>query len=187
MVLTGLNDRPARMLDRALSFRDARANDAAELVEIARDTYIETSGQSYPAPDVRQYMESHFSLGAMQADIADPQTEIRVAFAGRRMVGYCKLGAVTLPGEAEPLPSLQLHRIYVSRARQGVGVGRILLTWAIERARQRGAKSLWLRVSHGARFTIRVYESRGFQTMGEAPVQVGSSTDTERMMRLLLD
>ena len=174
------------MLDRALSFRDARANDAAELVDIARDTYIETFGQSYQPGDIRSYMDAHFSLDAMQADIADPQTEIRVAFAGRRMVGYCKLGAVTLPGEAEPAPALQLHRIYVTRARQGVGVGRILLTWAIERARQRGAKSLWLSVWRGARFAISVYETRGFETMGEVPVQIGSTTDTERLMRLRL-
>lgn len=174
------------MLDRALSFRDARANDAAELVDIARDTYIETFGQSYQPGDIRLYMETHFSLDVMQADIADPQTEIRVAFAGRRMVGYCKLGAVALPAETDPQPALQLHRIYVSRARQGVGVGRILLTWAIERARQRGAKSLWLSVWRANTFAIGVYESRGFETMGDVTVQIGSTADTERLMRLLL-
>lgn len=175
------------MLDRALSFRDARENDAAELVDIARDTYIETFGQTYQPGDIRQYMESHFSLEAMRADIADPQTEIRVAFAGRRMVGYCKLGAMNLPEDGDPRPALQLHRIYVSRARQGVGVGRILLTWAIERARQRGAKSLWLSVWHGAQSAIRIYESRGFEIIGDTPIQVGSSFDTEQMMRLVLE
>ncbi len=174
-------------MDRALTFRDARANDAAELVEIARDTYIETFGQSYQPGDIRQYIETHFSLDVMQTDIADPQTEIRVAFAGRRMVAYCKLAAPTLPVTAEPAPALQLHRIYVSRARQGVGVGRILLTWAIERARQRGAKSLWLAVWRANTFAIGVYESRGFETMGDAAIQVGSATDTERLMRKLLD
>jgi diamine N-acetyltransferase len=173
-------------MDRALSFRDARADDAPELVDVARDTYTETFGQIYQPGDIRRYLDENFSLEVMRQDVADPTTEIRVAFAGRRMVGYCKLGAFALPVEPDPRPALQLHRIYVTRARQGVGVGRILLTWAIERARQRGARSLWLGVWPGNAFAIKVYESRGFEAAGDAAVQVGSTFDTERLMRLVL-
>ena len=174
------------MLDRTLSFRDARTDDALDLVEIARDTYVETFAQRYQPSDIRQYMDAQFTPERMRSDLADPQTEVRVAFAGRRMVGYCQLGPMTLPEDPDPRPALQLHRIYVSRARQGVGVGRILLTWAVERARQRGAKSLWLSVWRGNTVAIRVYESRGFETVGETPVQVGAAFDEEKVMRLEL-
>lgn len=122
----------------------------------------------------------------MRADLGDPEVEIRMAFSGRRCIAYCKIGPVKLPTDVGPEPALELHRVYVSKIRQGVGVGRILLTWAIERARQRGAKNLFLGVWQGNHRAIAVYETRGFDKVGTYKFKVGETEDDEFIMRLRL-
>jgi ribosomal protein S18 acetylase RimI-like enzyme len=175
------------VLDRGLTFRDARPEDAGDLAEIGRETFSETFGHLYPPAHLKSYLDEAFTPDVMAADLRDPEVEVRVAFAGRRMIAYCKLGPVKLPTAAEPKPALELHRIYVSSARQGVGVGRILLSWAMDRARQRGARSLFLGVwKHNDR-AIAVYQSRGFVTVGDYLFKVGETLDDEVIMRQLID
>jgi diamine N-acetyltransferase len=173
-------------LDRDTTFRDARENDAADLAEIGRDTFVETFGAAYPAADLKQFLDETYSIEKMKADLQDPEVEVRMAFSGRRVVAYCKIGPVKLPIDTGPEPALELHRVYVSQTRQGVGVGRILLTWAIERARRRGAKNLFLGVWQANERAIAVYLSRGFEKVGTYKFKVGDTLDDEFIMRLHL-
>jgi len=173
-------------LDRELTFRDALAKDASALAEIGRDTFVETFGDLYPPGDLRQYLDETYSVDRMSSDLADPEVEIRMAYSGKRMVAYCKIGPCKLPFDVGPEPALELHRVYVYQARQGVGVGRILLAWAIERARQRGAKNLFLGVWESNERAIALYESRGFEKVGTYKFKVGDTLDDEFIMRLKL-
>jgi len=174
------------VIDRDTLFRDARMEDAAELAKVGRETFIETFGHLYPAADLKTYLDHTYSLETASRELADPAVEVRVALTGRKIVAYCKIGPVKLPIDTGGLPSLELHRVYVYRDRQGVGVGRILLTWAIERARQRGARQLFLGVWERNARAIAVYESRGFERAGTYKFAVGDTLDDEIIMRLKL-
>lgn len=174
-------------MDRELTFRDAHDTDAADLADIGRDTFVETFGHLYSPSDLKRYLEDTYSVEKMKEDLRDPQVEIRMAYSGKRMVAYCKIGPVKLPTDVGPDPALELHRVYVYQAGQGVGVGRILLAWATERARQRGAKNLFLGVWEGNQRAIALYESRGFEKVGTYKFKVGDTLDDEFIMRLRLN
>jgi len=174
-------------LDRQLTFRDALESDAADLAEIGRETFVETFGRLYPPADLKAYVDETYSVERMAADLADPEIEVRVALSGKRMAAYCKIGPCKLPIDTGPGPALELHRVYVYRARQGVGVGRILLAWAIERARRRGAANLFLGVWESNDRAIALYRSRGFEAVGTYKFKVGETLDDEIIMRLPLN
>lgn len=174
------------MLDRTLSFRDASEKDADELAGIGRETFVETFGDLYPPSDLKTFLDGAFTPELMLADLHDPETEVRICLSGKRIIAYCKIGPCKLNTYDAPLPALELHRVYVSQARQGVGVGRILLTWAIDRARARKAKSLFLGVWQGNERAIALYKSRGFDTVGTHHFHVGKTVDDEYTMRLVL-
>lgn len=173
-------------MDRDLTFRDAQLKDAAGLAEIGRDTFVETFGKLYTPGDLRNYLDDTYSISRMEADLKDPEVEVRIAFSGRKMAAYCKIGPCKLPFDVGPEPALELHRVYVYQAGQGVGVGRILLAWAIERSRQRGAKNLFLGVWESNERAIALYESRGFEKVGGYKFKVGDTLDDEFIMRLRL-
>lgn len=174
------------MLDRALTFRDAREADAADLSEIGRETFSETFGHLYSASDLRDYLDENFAIDRMREETRDPEIDIRICLSGRGMVAFCKIGPMKLPVDTGSEPVLELHRIYVFKSRQGVGVGRILLTWAIDRARQRRAKALYLGVWEGNDRARAVYASRGFEAVGAYKFRVGQTLDDEVIMRLAL-
>jgi ribosomal protein S18 acetylase RimI-like enzyme len=173
-----------KVLDRALTFRNAREDDAADLADIGRDTFIETFGALYPPGDLAVFLDDTFSLDRQRAELRERNVEIRLAFAGRKLTAYCKIGSVKLPVGAEAEGALELHRLYVLQTRQGVGVGRILLTWAIDRARERGARALFLGVWESNERAIAVYRSRGFEAVGAYKFRVGETVDDEIIMRL---
>ena len=173
-------------MDRDLTFRDAQLKDAAGLAEAGRETFVETFGDLYSPGDLRQFLDETYSIGKMEADLKDPDVEVRIAYSGRKMVAYCKIGPCELPFDVGPEPTLELHRVYVYQAGQGVGVGRILLAWAIERSRQRGAKNLFLGVWESNERAIALYESRGFEKVGGYKFKVGDTLDDEYIMRLRL-
>ncbi len=168
----------------SLNFRDAGPNDAADVSAIGRETFVETFGMLYKLEDLKSFLDTNFNPDIQLEEIGDPNTDIRLAFSGKKAIAYAKLGAVKLPIEHDPTSSLELHRLYVRGARQGVGVGRILLTWAIEQARQRGAKHLFLGVWENNQRAISVYEGRGFKIVGRYKFPVGNTMDDEVIMRL---
>ncbi len=172
------------MLNKNFTFRDAVQTDAARLSAIGRDTFIETFGGLYKPEDLRTFLDAKFATELQEKEILDPDVDIRLAMADGRLIGYCKLGPVQVPIEHDPDTSLELHRLYVSEAVQGLGVGRILLTWAIEQARSRGAKHLFLGVWESNHRAIAVYSGRGFQAVGDYKFMVGATADDEIIMRL---
>jgi len=173
-------------VNRDLTFRDAQLKDAAGLAEIGRETFVETFGELYPPGDLRQFLDDTYAVERMISDLNDPEIEVRIAFSGRKMLAYCKIGPCKLPIDTGPEPALELHRVYVYQTGQGVGVGRILLAWAIEQARQRGAKNLFLGVWESNDKAIALYESRGFEKVGTYKFKVGDTVDDEFIMRLRL-
>jgi len=79
-------------LERDLTFRDAQMKDAEGLAEIGRETFAETFGDLYPPGDLRQFLDDTYSISKMQADLGDPDVEVRIAFSGKKMAAYCKIG-----------------------------------------------------------------------------------------------
>lgn len=172
--------------DQDLTFRDARPDDAEALSQIGRETFVETFGQIYRPQDLDHHLEEKFGRAAIAAEIADPAVEFRLAHAGRRLVGYAKLGPLSLPVDPGTRAALELHRLYVRASEQGVGIGRILLTWVLDRARERGAQDLYLGVWQENERAIALYQSRGFATVGAYKYRVGEHFDDEFIMKKAL-
>lgn len=64
----------------------------------------------------------------------------------------------------ESAVAVQLRGMAVAKALQGRGIGGVLLTAGIERARDRGARFVWARARDGA---LDFYRRHGFAVVGE--------------------
>lgn len=172
--------------DTTLRFRDGVPADAQRIADLGRQTFTETFDSVYKRSDLDSYLGTYFSPDRVGRDLENPDYDYRVAEAQSGLAGYAKIGPVHLKGIMLDDEDLQLHRLYVREARQGVGVGGILLSWCIGRAKDRGASDLWLGVSSQNEKAIGVYEGRGFEAAGTHQIQVGEARDEELIMRLSL-
>ena len=84
-----------------------------------------------------------------------------VAVDGNSVVGYAGLLAVGAEGDVQT--------IALSKQYRGKGIGRELLNTLIDAARQRQARQLFLEVRADNANAIALYQSSGFEILGERP------------------
>ena len=111
-----------------------------------------------------EWIRRHFVMESKDEDtLVDPQGTIlnrggrvRLAVQEGEIVGCCALLAMR-PGEFE------VAKMAVAESSRRNGVGRRLLTQAVETARASGARRLYLETNKKLTAAIRLYESMGFQ------------------------
>jgi RimJ/RimL family protein N-acetyltransferase len=136
-----------------VEIRVATAADEAALAALDRATWSTLATPGPPPPPGRPF----FGERSRPADVL-------VAVVDGAVAGYAHLGF------ADPVESnahvLMLRGLAVDPARQGRGVGRALVTAAVDEARARGARKLRLRMLAPNAAARRVYEACGFVVEG---------------------
>ena len=168
-----------------IAYRDAVAADGPELAQMARRSFTDTFGTLYRQEDLALFLDQAFGSSGLPADLTDPAYRVRVAIEQSRIVGYCKIGPVTFPGEW-PETAMELHQLYILSDHHGAGLAPVLMDWALDTMRAQGASEVILSVyvdNHRAR---RFYERYGFEEIGQYTFMVGSHEDDDRLMRLKL-
>lgn len=168
-----------------ISYRDATPDDSALMAEIGRRTFAETFGHLYSPENLAAFLANHNESG-WRAEILDPVFSVRIVEADGEPIAYAKIGPPSLPFEPRG-PSVELRQIYVLDPWQGRGIAQELMAWAIDEAKKRGARDLYLSVfvdNHRAR---RFYERYGFTFVGTYAFMVGDHEDEDHVLRLALD
>ena len=168
--------------------RRARADEAAAVAALKRDTFRETFlsegfGIPYPPEDLAAFEAQSCSTEAVFAQLLDPEKATWVAAQDRALLGYAGVGPCRLP-HPEVLPEHgELYQLYVRRGAQGLGLGGGLLNLALGHLATVRPGPVWLGVWSGNTRAQAVYAARGFLKVGEYPFPVGAWRDDEWIMR----
>lgn len=166
-------------------YRDATPADGPALDAMAVEVWNQTFAHGVSPVDAATYLaEAYGAEGKLIADLNSGAARFRLAIEEERIVGYCKVNPPWLP-DAEP-GAMQLSQIYVTYDQHGTGVGRVLLDWAIETAREAKATALLLTVWEENHRAYRFYLKHGFDHIGDYAFAVGEQIDTDHIMRLQL-
>jgi diamine N-acetyltransferase len=168
-----------------ITYRDAGSEDAALLADVGRRTFTETFGHLYRPADLAAFLENH-TPRRWGAELADGAFAARLAEENGQAVGYAKLGPPSLPFEPRG-PCIELRQFYVLKPWHGRGVSQALMSWALEEAKRRGAKDMYLSVFVDNRRARRFYEGYGFEFVQTYAFMVGSHADEDHIMRLELE
>jgi ribosomal protein S18 acetylase RimI-like enzyme len=102
----------------------------------------------------------------LPAALADPAIEFACAWLGSEPVGYTQsrfLTSVWAGGK-----EAHLEDLFVSAGARGYGVGRALLRFALERAREHGARRFSLNTNEGNTAAQALYRSEGLAVQSHA-------------------
>ncbi|WP_248964183.1 GNAT family N-acetyltransferase [Sphaerisporangium perillae] len=134
-------------------FRPARREDVPLIVAMLADDPIAAAREGDPSDVVY--------LDAFEAIDADPRQELIVAEDGGRVVGTMQI--TFIPGLSRKGGERALvEAVRVGASMRGQGLGRAMMRWAIDRARERGCRMVQLTSDKARADAHRFYTSLGF-------------------------
>lgn len=138
-----------------IRFRPATIDDLPEIVRMLADDFLGKQRERYEDLLPESYVKAFRELDA------DPNNELIVADLDGAVVGTLQL-TVTPSLSYQGGKRSSVESVRVDGRLRGKGIGRQMMLWAIERAKEKGCVSMQL-TSHGERKEAhRFYEQLGF-------------------------
>lgn len=138
-----------------LGFRSATAADLPTIVRLLADDPLGKTRENYIIPLPAGYEK------AFQAISSDPNNDLIVAELEGSVVGVLQLTFVpslTYQGSWRAM----IEGVRVDPSVRSGGIGRQLISWAIDQARERGCRLVQLTTDKARPDAIRFYQSLGF-------------------------
>lgn len=156
---------------------------AALKLRTFRETFIEEFAIPYPPADLALFEAASYAPETVARELADPAKRTWVVVQADTLVGYLHVGPSKLPHPDVTPTSAEIYQIYVARAAQGHGVGKLLLDTALAELPKLYPGPIWLGVWSGNLRAQAVYHKRGFTKVGDYQFPVGDWRDDEFIFR----
>ena len=171
----------------SVHLREANARDSSGIARLGTYVFALTFGHSIPAHDLQAYLDLSYSIRATTQDIADPHKDMIVATTTSDNDGVGADGiagfALLTRGTSEPClakydGAVELQRLYIHPDSHGQGIGKMLAR-AEDMAKEQGFKAIWLGVWEENFKAQKVYESLGYEKIGEHDFEMGECVQTD--------
>lgn len=129
------------------------------------------------------YLKTGFSVEKVTSELGNADSEFHLAYDGDQLIGYLKVNHGPAQSELKDDTALEIERIYVLRAWQGLKVGQLFYNKAIDVARERGYAYVWLGVWEENENAIGFYKRNGFVEFDKHLFTLGDDIQTDIMMR----
>ena len=169
----------------AITIQQAGKEQAALLSTLGAKTFYDAFAAQNKPGDMDQYLRTHFTPEAVAAEFDQPGACFYLASMGNEVVGYMKTRTKTPPALADR-KCMELERLYLLETSHGQGIGRQMLEYCIQQAKNTGCEVLWLGVWEHNPKAINLYRKCGFEKFGEHIFQLGSDAQTDSLMKLEL-
>jgi GNAT superfamily N-acetyltransferase len=152
-------------------FRRATRADVPAVLGLLADDPIGATREQTPAagtaggPDVAEAVDAAYWRAFEQIDV-DPRNELIVADEGGTVVGTCQL-TFTPSLSRRGTERMTIEAVRVHGDLRGRGVGRAMMRWALDRARERGCTLAQLTTDKRRVDAHRFYVSLGFTASHE--------------------
>lgn len=169
--------------------RPARPDDAEALGVLGRQTFIDTFVADdgfaipYPADDLATFLDASFTTEATAKKLAEPGAAWWVAERDGELLAFANAGPNGLPHPEATPAHMELRRLYVGKAAQGLGLGTQLLKLSLDWMEANTDGPLWIGVWSGNLKAQKLYAAYGFEKAGEYQYPVGAWQDDEFILR----
>ena len=157
-------------------------DDARVIQEIGRQTFFETFHGTTSPENMQAYLEKAFNIEQLEKELSNPASEFFLLLADQEPAGYLKINTGQAQTENMGDDALEVERLYVKKPFQKHGFGRLLMNHALDIARRRRMKKVWLGVWEYNDNAIAFYKKMGFVLTGSHSFFVGDDEQTDLIM-----
>ncbi|HMI77221.1 MAG TPA: GNAT family N-acetyltransferase [Ferruginibacter sp.] len=163
----------------------ASEKDSALVSEIARDTFLESHGNSASPEDVSNYVVEKYSEAVLRQELRDPKNIYYIIYHDKKPAGYSKI-IFGLPYENSPVQNIaKLERIYLLKAFYDQKLGLELLQFNIELSKKNDQAGIWLYVWKANPRAVNFYIKAGFKIIGSHDFKISETHSNPNHQMLL--
>lgn len=157
-----------------------------DLQKISIQTFLQAFAAENSAADMQTYVEHKFSIEHLQKELSHPESFFYFAQNENDILGYLKLNLGKAQTETRD-NAIEIERIYVDESFHGKGIGKLLMEYAIQFAKERGSAKIWLGVWEHNTKAIHFYQKNGFVEFGNHAFFLGEDEQNDLLMELNLE
>lgn len=147
-------------METAVEFRNAVRKDLDRIVEMLADDMLGKERERFEQP------LPNFYIQAFEAIEADPNNELIVACLDGEIVGVQQITFTPYIARQGSWRAT-IEGVRTAASVRGKGIGRQMISWAIERAKERGCRMVQLTSDKQREDALRFYGQLGFEATHE--------------------
>lgn len=147
-------------METAVEFRNAVRKDLDRIVEMLADDMLGKERERFEQP------LPNFYIQAFEAIEADPNNELIVACLNGEIVGVQQITFTPYIARQGSWRAT-IEGVRTAASVRGKGIGRQMISWAIERAKERGCRMVQLTSDKQREDALRFYGQLGFEATHE--------------------
>ncbi|MDG1277785.1 MAG: GNAT family N-acetyltransferase [Algoriphagus sp.] len=161
-------------------------SDLPELLNMAQKAFVQAFTANNKPENVKAYLNEAFTLDQFREEYQKEGSTFFKLVSGTQIIGYTKVNLTPAQTDVHDPESLEIARLYLLDEFIGLGLGKMLLEQAIDFAKEKQKKYIWLGVwEHNPR-AISFYERNGFEKFSSHPFPFGDEVQTDWLMRKLI-
>lgn len=153
--------------------------DSRDLQEISYDTFEETFGSQNSPENMSAYLEKAFNIKQVEKELSNPLSYFFFVYFHDEIAGYLKVNTGDAQSENMDDDAMEIERIYIKSKFQKRGLGKYLFNKAMDIAREKNKKKIWLGVWEKNERAIAFYEKLGFVQIGSHSFFMGDEEQTD--------
>lgn len=163
-----------------------KSTEVEELQALAIQTFTETFGGHNTDEQLQEFFDEDYTLEKLLDEIKDPNCLVYFIRLNNEVVGHLKVNWDNSQTEQELENAFEIQRIYLLNKVQGMGLGKYLFEFALDRAYVSDRDWAWLGVWENNHKEQSLYRKYGFEKFSEHSFAVGDLVDTDWLMKKAL-
>lgn len=162
------------------------------LQKLAIQTYQETFAESNSEYLLQQYYKQSLNVEKLSTQLENSNSEFYFIYSApliapdTKLAGFLKLNVDDAQTDLFDPNALEVEKNYILQDFLSQGLGKQLISFAIERAQQQHKKHLWLGVWEHNFPALKFYNKMGFKQFGEHDFDMGGDIQTDLLLKKVL-
>jgi diamine N-acetyltransferase len=148
-------------------------------IETYRDTFSESNSEAL----MTQYFQDALNKEKLQAELEDPDSAFYFIYFEEKVAGFLKVNVMTAQTEVKGNHALEIERFYIRKSFLRKGLGKRLMDFACDLARQKNKHFVWLGVWENNMPALHFYKQMGFYQIGAHPFNMGGDIQTDLLLQ----
>jgi len=166
-----------------ISIRQCLINELDTLQLIGFETFEETYRPMNSPETMDKYLHESFSMEKLAQELSHAYCKFYFAYLDSELAGYIKINYAPVQSDINDPESIEVERIYVLKEYKGKGLGKVLMEYAFQKAKQNKKAYVWLGVWEKNVNAIAFYEKMGFKEAGQHSFRIGNELQSDLIMK----